>query len=246
MSKPKVLGLIPAKGGSTRFPKKNIALLAGIPLIAWANKSLIEANICDRIILSTEDEEVACVAREHNIEVPFLRPQQLGIDPAGVVDVALHALKELEAEGESFDILVIALPTSPLRTAEDVHGAFQQYQSQQAKFLMSVSEYEHTPFAALDCDDAGVLKPYFEQHFGKKSQEMPKAYRPNGAIHVLNVEAFKAAKTYFGQPLFAYEMSQARSVDVDTPLDLEIAKALMSSVEEKSKAVANKEVVSGL
>ncbi len=230
----KILGLIPAKGASKRFPKKNIAKLAGLPLIAWAEKSLKNANLCSRIILSTEDKEVASVAEEHGLEVPFLRPENLGKDPSGVVEVALHALETLESHGEHYDVLIIALPTSPLRQAEDVINAYRLFQEKNAHFLLSVSEYEHSPLAALACDSEGRLTPYYPEHFGKKSQAMPKAFRPNGAIHVLDVKAFKAEKSYFGEPMLAYEMPLDRSVDIDTPRDLQLAQLWLS--EHQSQA----------
>lgn len=225
----KTLCLIPAKGGSTRLRRKNILPLGGKPLIAWAIEAARQSGVIDRLVVSTEDEEIAAVARQWGAEVPFMRPPELARDPAGVVDVALHALEELRRQGEEYRNLVILLPTCPFRMAEDIRAACALFQEKGASFLMSVSRYEHTPFAALRLDGGHLLTPYFPQYIGRKSQEMPVAHRANGAIHVLDVAAFEAARSYYAQPLVGYEMPRERSVDIDTEHDLRLAESLLAA-----------------
>ena len=222
----RILGLIPAKGGSTRLPRKNVLPVGGRSMLARAGDALRDCGLCQRIVVSTDDEAVADIAREQGLAVPFLRPAQLARDPAGVVDVALHCLQTLREAGEEYDVLLITLPTSPFRTADDLRAAYALYQARQAKFLLSVSAFDHTPFAAMRVDE-GVASPWFTDYFGRKSQAMPAAFRPNGALHVLDVPAFEAARSYFGQPLYAYEMPWPRGIDIDTPADLAMAEALV-------------------
>ena len=217
------LGLIPAKGSSTRFARKNIRYLGDKPLLAWAAEAARESGVIDRLILSTEDSEVAEIAESFGIEVPFLRPRELARDPAGVADTALHAIEQMEAVGEHYRTLVILLPTCPLRTADDIRAAYQLFLQKDRPFVMSVSEFSHTPLAALQQSADGTLDPYMPQYFGRKSQEMPPAYRPNGAIHVLDIEAFKRERSYFGAPLVGYVMPLERSIDIDTEDDLRAA-----------------------
>lgn len=219
----KVLGLIPAKGGSTRLAKKNIRELAGLSLLAWTAEAARASGVLGRIVVSTEDNEVAEAARALGLDVPFMRPPELARDPAGVVQVALHALEVLEAAGESFDTLVTLLPTCPLRSAEDIRGAYDLFIEKKRPFLLSISEFDHTPLAALGTTEDGRLEPYLPQYFGRKSQEMPKAYRPNGAVHVLDVRAFREAKSDLAQPLVGYVMPRERSFDIDTEEDLRAA-----------------------
>ena len=219
----RVLGLIPAKGGSTRLAKKNIRPLAGRSLLAWTAEAARASGLLDHLIVSTEDEEVAAAARALDIDVPFLRPLELARDPAGVVQVALHALETLEAAGERYDTLVTMLPTCPLRSADDIRGAYELFTARGRPFVLSVSEFEHTPFAALGPTEDGRLEPYMPQYFGRKSQEMPRAYRPNGAVHVLDVAAFRRAKSDLAQPLVGYVMPRERSFDIDTEDDLRAA-----------------------
>ena len=221
-----VLGLIPAKGGSQRLALKNIRSLGGRPLIEWAAKAAWESGVVDRLILSTEAEVVAESAVSSGIEVPFIRPKELAKDPYGVVDVALHAIESLEEQGDVYDRLVILLPTSPLRTANDIRQAYRKFNDEDAQFLMSVSEYAHTPFSALRLEEGRYLKAHFAEYLGKKSQQMPLAYRCNGAIHILDIEAFNRERSYYAEPLLSYIMPPERSVDIDTELDFRWAEFL--------------------
>lgn len=226
-SQERVLALIPAKGGSTRLPRKNILSLGKRPLIGWAADAVRQSGVADRLVLSTDSAEVALVARHCGIEVPFTRPADLGRDPAGVVEVALHALETLEAQGDIYSTLIITLPTCPFRTGEDIRDAYCLFLDCSRPFVISVTRYEHSPFAALKMDSAGVLEPWFPEFRARKSQEMPEAYRANGAVHVLDVAAFRQARTYFGTPLVAYVMPRERSLDIDTEEDLREAESYL-------------------
>jgi len=201
-------------------------LLGGKPLIAWAIDAAKAAQLSAEIIVSTEDTEIAKYVETCGVEV-LIRPEKLAVDPAGVVDVALHALEVLKKQKRLFKTLVILLPTCPFRTAEDIQSAIKLFKEKNGHFLMSVSEYTHTPFAAMGINQDGLLNPYFSDCIGKKSQQMPIAYRANGAIHVLDVTAFEIAKSYYAQPLIGYVMPQARSIDIDNEEDLHYAEFLL-------------------
>lgn len=223
----RTLCLIPAKGGSKRLARKNVIKLGGRPLLGWAIDVARQCGLMDRIVVSTEDDVIAAAARELGADVPFLRPLHLARDPAGVVDVALHALTTLREQGDDYQTLVILLPTCPFRSADDIRNALQLFRQKNGQFLMSVSRYEHTPFAAMGLGGDQILHPYFPQYIGKKSQEMPVALRANGAIHVLDVAAFERARSYYAQPLIGYEMPWERSIDIDTAHDLFVAENLL-------------------
>ncbi len=214
-----VLGLIPAKRGSMRLPGKNIRPLGGKPLLGWAIDAARASGVINRLIVSTEDEVVANVAREYGAEVPFLRPEELARDPAGVEQVALHALKAMRQQGVEFKTLVILLPTCPFRTAEDIRDALELFQKKNGKFLMSISPFPHPPFSALNLTEDNLLQPLFPEFIGKKSQQLPTAWRPNGALHILNVAAFEKEKSYYAQPLIGFPMSREKSVDIDSADD---------------------------
>jgi CMP-N-acetylneuraminic acid synthetase len=236
MTKNRVLAIIPAKGGSTRLARKNIKFFLGKPLIAYAIENAINLGECERICVSTEDEEIAQIAREYGAEVPVMRPEHLVMDPATVVDVCLHLLGELEKKGEVYDELIILLPTSPLCEASDVKKAYEKFKERDGAFLMSVTEYEHPPFNALQYDIDGIyLRSCFPESEYKhtKSTECPKALHSNGAIVIVNVAAFKMAKTFYSDNLLAYEMPADRSVDIDTSFDFDFACYLMNIKKDK-------------
>lgn len=222
-----VLGMIPAKGGSQRLARKNVLHLGGKSLLQWAVDAGLESGILDRLIVSTEDEEIAGIARGLGAEAPYLRPAHLAKDPYGVVDVGLHALATLREAGQEYATLVILLPTCPLRNAQDISGAFRQYRDTGAVSLMSVALFGHTPFTALKMEGHS-LAYYFPEYLGAKPGGLPAAYRPNGAIHVLDVEVFERQKSYTAQPLTGYLMPPERSVDVDTAEDLALAEIILA------------------
>jgi CMP-N-acetylneuraminic acid synthetase len=230
-----VLGLIPAKRGSMRLPEKNIRPLAGKPLLGWTVDAARVSGVIDQLIVSTEDELVAKIARDCGAEVPFVRPPELARDPAGVVQVALHALQAMRELGAEFRTLIILLPTCPFRTAEDIRAAFKLFREKQAKFLMSVSPFPHTPFAAMELTGDGLLRPFFPQFIEKQSTELPPAWRANGAVHVLDVAAFEREKSYYAQPLVGYPMPRERSVDIDSEGDWREAEQLIARPAEKAR-----------
>ena len=223
----KFLILIPAKAASTRLKQKNMRLLGGKPLLQWATDCAKNTNLDADILVSSESDEILEFALSQEVMAQH-RPTNLSIDPAGVVDVALYALSELEKIGEYYQTLIILLPTCPFRTPQDIQNALQLFHNKNTQFLMSISEYSHTPFAAMNLDDNDLLSPFFPTYIGKKSQQMPQSYRANGAIHVLDVKAFKEEKSYYAQPLVGYVMPLERSIDIDTELDLKYAEFLLN------------------
>lgn len=227
--KERVLGLIPAKGSSSRLPKKNIQHLGDKMLIEWARNALTGSGVVDRLILSTESEEIAQAARMVGIDVPYLRPNRLARNPAGVVDVGLHALNFMENDEDYFSTLIITLPTCPFCHPDDIKTCYEIFLERGRPFVMSISEYPHTPFAALKLGDDGSLTHWFPEYLGRKSQEMPSAFRPNGGVCVLDVNKFKEVRTYFGSPLIGYVMPRERSVDIDTAEDLIEAEAWLNA-----------------
>jgi CMP-N-acetylneuraminic acid synthetase len=223
----KILILIPAKAASTRLKQKNMQLLGGKPLLQWAIDSAKDARLGADILVSSEDEEIIQFVISQNV-MAQQRPARLAVDPAGVVDVALYVLNELEKTGKYYQTLIILLPTCPFRTSIDIQHALHLFKMRNAQFLMSVSEYDHTPFAAMNLSESSLLTPFFAAYIGKKSQQMPKSFRANGAIHILDVRAFQKEKSYYAQPLVGYVMPLERSVDIDTEVDLKYAEFLLS------------------
>jgi len=229
----RILGLIPAKGGSVRVARKNLRILEGKSLLQWAIDSAENSGCLDRLVVSTEDEEIASAARACGAEVPFMRPAHLAKDPYGVVDVCLHALDVLECEGERFDHLVILLPTSPFRRGHHVSEALAEYQRAGTDFLMSVSQLDHALLAAHAAKD-GLMEPLHPEWMDKlgakaKQEEMPVLVKANGAITIVRVPCFRKERAYYVYPLAAYSMPWPEGLDVDTEEDLLLADALLKT-----------------
>jgi len=223
----KTLTIIPAKGTSTRLARKNILSLQGKSLVQHAYDAALESGVCGDIMVSTEDAEIAEHATQLGAWLPFLRPTNLAVDPYGVESVALYCLSELEKMGYQYQKLILLLPTSPLRSVADIKAANRVFNDHKATRLMSVCEYDHSPYSSW-VYKSGQVEPLFEQHYQKRSQQLDKTYRCNGAIHILDVEEFKVTKSYTKQPLHSYVMPRERSVDIDTQDDWQYAEWLMS------------------
>ena len=227
-SPPRILGVVPAKAGSTRLPRKNLRALGGKPLLGWAADAARETRRFDRLIVSTEDDEMAKAARRHGLETPFMRPPELAVDPVEADGVGLHALEALAAQGERFDVLAIMLPTCPFRTAQDIVDALDLFLARDEPNLMSLAPFDHTPFAAVRVERNGTAAPFFPDMFGHSAREHPSAYRPNGAVHVLDAAWFEKSRSYLKGPMVGYVMPRVRSIDIDTEEDLRLADRMLA------------------
>ncbi len=222
----RTLALIPAKEGSRRLSAKNIRLLAGVSLLERAISTAKDAGIFDRIFVSTESQRVAELARSAGVEVPFMRPVDLAVDPASVVDVSLHVLSELENRGETYQTLFILVPTAPFRTTLDILDAWRYYRERRVDFLHSVVRETHSPLSSMILRD-GLLEPlhpdWIERTGAKAIEKPPILVRANGSVTIVNVARFRKEKTYYAYPLAAYEMPWERSIDIDDELDFKWA-----------------------
>lgn len=225
----RTLALIPAKAGSTRLPRKNIRPLRGVSLLGRTIRRAQQVGFVDRICVSTEDEDVAAEARRFGIDIPFMRPAHLARDPAGVVEVALHALDWFESQGEEYETLLILLPTSPFCRVSDIEGAAATYVEQGVDFLMSVVKEVHSPLSSLILQTGRLtpLHPEWLNKTGARSEvATPTIVRCNGAVTLVDVAAFRRERNYYGYPLAAYEMPPERSIDIDTELEFQFAEFL--------------------
>lgn len=216
------LGIIPARGGSKRLPRKNVADFLGRPIIAYTIQAALECCVLDRVIVSTEDAEIAEIARAAGAEV-MDRPQDLATDTIGVLDVCLHALDAEERQDRSYDTLCCLYATAPLRTAEDIRGTMAPVLNGECDFCFAVSDYNFPPHQALVADGAGGLRPMWPDLVRLRSQEVPQMVVDNGSTYAANVEALRRERTFHGARLRGYAMPRLRSVDIDTQEDLDLA-----------------------
>jgi len=222
----KILGLIPARGGSMRLPRKNILPLGGKPLIAWAIEAAHNSRYIDRTILSSDDGEIIGVARGCDCEVPFVRPSELSRNETDSRSVALHALDTLE---EEFDYLVLIQATSPFVRSTDIDGCIDLCLARGAHSCVSVSETEKSPFWTYTIGDADELNAVIGDINTRplQCQEMPKYHNLNGAVFLAKTDWLRNNRDFVGQGTLAYQMDRNRSIDIDTEWDLVLAEALL-------------------
>jgi len=229
-----VLGLIPARGGSKGLPRKNIKPLLGKPLIAYTIEQALASKHLDRVIVSTDSEEIAEVSRKYGAEVPFMRPKELATDEAKSINVVLHVIKWMEENDKSYDLLMLLQPTSPLRTVEDIDKAIELLLEKEANAIISVCEVEQHSYWSNVLPPDGCMKNFIRPEVTNKNrQELPLFYRLNGAIYLVYWDYLKQEKTFFGDKTFAYIMPRERSIDIDEEIDFILAELIHHFYKEK-------------
>jgi pseudaminic acid cytidylyltransferase len=217
------LAVIPARGGSKRLHRKNIIDFHGQPIIAYTIAAARQTGLFKRVLVSTEDPEIAKISEGYGAEV-LKRPFELATDTATVVEVCLHALEFLSHRGDFFDILCCLYSTAPLRNAEDVINTVKLVQSRECDFAMAVTDYHYPPHQAMTINDSGSLEAMWPDLVNKRSQDVPKMVVDNGSTYAAWVSQFMKVKTFRGPNLKGYQMPHSRSVDIDVAEDLELAK----------------------
>ncbi len=232
------LAVIPARGGSKRLPRKNILPFMDKPMLVWTAEAAHDAGIFSRVIISTEDGEIASTGRNYGFEV-FLRPADLASDQAPCAQVCLHLLEELARAGEVYDTICCLYATAPLRRAEDIVATVAllgDEERNEADFAFAVTNYSHSPYQALCADETGFLSPAFPLLVGKKSQELPACCIGNGSTYAARVPAFCEVRGFYGPRLKGYPMQPLRSIDIDTAEDYEAALRAASYLLEETHA----------
>lgn len=226
-----ILAIIPARGGSKRLPGKNMLPLAGKPLIAWTIEAAKKSKYIKTVCVSTDCEELKEIALKWGAEVPFIRPTELATDTANSVDVALHALEWYEKEGAAFDVVILLQPTSPLRDFMDINNAIEMFFSRNANSVTSVCETAHSPLWANTLPNNLSMDGFIRDEVkNARSQDLPKYYRLNGGIYIINVEILDKDRSFISKnKSYAYIMSREKSVDIDTNIDFLVAEKIISN-----------------
>ena len=225
----RLLALIAARGGSKRLPRKNVLNLAGKPLIAWSIEAGLRSKYVDRVIVSTDDEEIAEMSRYYGADVPFIRPMELSNDMASSTDVIRHSIRTLKKKEDHYEYLLLLQPTSPLRTEHHIDEAVKLLIEKDADGVIGVTEIEH-PIEWTNKLPENLSMDGFisEENQGKPYQDFPQRYRINGAIYLYKVSDIMVEDgTFFKEGSYAYKMDQVDSIDIDTQEDFLIAEALI-------------------
>jgi CMP-N-acetylneuraminic acid synthetase len=232
--------VIPARGGSRRLRRKNLAQLLGKPLLAYAIEAAEESQVFDQVCVSSEDEEILEVAQHYGADLALKRPPELAADTAQVRHVCAYLLEHFATQGRLYAAFGVLLATSPLRTAEDVRAAYEIFQHSGAECVMSVVPFSHPPQRALWIRD-GYAKPYFGTEYMIQTQLLDSLYRHDGAVILARSEEFLRTKQFYGDKVVPYHIPIGRSVDIDSAEDLAWAEFLLT----RSRAASEPEVSAG-
>lgn len=225
----KNLAVIPARSGSKGLKDKNIKELSGKPLLAYSIHAAKEAGLFSEIMVSTDNEAYARIAREQGASVPFLRTKKTSGDRAGSWEVLQEVLKNYNAREKNFDSVCLLQPTSPLRNAQDICRGYQLLEEKGANAVIAVCEEEHSPLWSNTLPkDFSMVNFIKEEVKGKPRQELPTYYRINGALYIWKVKALINHVDIYADHCYAYLMPKERSIDIDTELDFRMAEFLLN------------------
>jgi len=222
------LAIIPARGGSKRLPRKNALDLCGKPLIAWSIEAGLNSQYIDRVIVSSDDDEILKISKKFGAET-IKRPDDLASDIATTFDAIKHTIDNLE----KYDYIVLLQPTSPLRNEKHIDEAIELLENKNADAVVSVCEMDHSPLWSNTLPEDNSMSNFLrDEVLNKRSQDLEKYYRLNGAIYICKTEKLLENKGFFLKDnIFAYTMDRKNSIDIDEETDFKMANILAEMVE---------------
>lgn len=228
----RILGIIPARGGSKGIPKKNIFPVNHKPLIYYSISEALKSAYIDRLIVTTDDDEIAAISKKYGAEVPFVRPANISSDTSSSEEVIAHTLNWVKENGQGeFDYFILLQPTSPLRRRLHIDEAIEKIvQNKPVTSLISISPVKEHPYLMKRITEEGALTGY-TQGFAKnpRRQDLPQLYYPNGAIYISRVEPFLSTMSLTDGLTTYYLMEKKYSIDIDDYLDVRIAEIMLES-----------------
>ncbi len=221
-----ILAVIPARGGSKAVPRKNLRTVGGKPLIAWSIEQAGKSAYIDRLVLSSEDEEIIAVARSLNLEVPFKRPEELAGDDVPAYLPVIDMAEKLPG----YDYAVLLQPSAPLRSADDIDGCIAMCIDSGAPSCVSLTVTDKSPYWMYRLEKNNRMLPLIEQpdEGVLQRQQLPESYALNGAVYVAETQWLIHNRKYLGPQTVGYQMPKARSLDIDTETDLAFFEFLVS------------------
>ena len=235
----KVLAVIPARSGSKGLPGKNIKELCGKPLIAWSIDAAKESKYIDKIVVSTDSEEIADIGRKYGAEVPFMRPAELARDTTSTYEVLEHVILILQEMGDCYHFMVLLEPTSPLREVSDIDNSLETLVNnfKRAESIAGVCELEAThPDFLIGINSDGFLMPYLKKDFSgiSRRQDLSKLYFLEGTIYASTIEALFKYKGFYHEKALAYIVPKWKAFEVDDLVDFLCIETILKN---KSKLI---------
>lgn len=229
-----VLAIIPARGGSVGIPRKNIKNLNGKPLIAYTIEQALSSKLIDKLIVSTDDSEIAEVSIKFGAEVPFFRPQKLSKSESPSVDLVLHAIEELEKLGHFFSTVCLLQPTSPYRPDGVIDFAIERFVKSDSKSMVSIRKIPNHfhPYWSFTQNDR-KLKSVLSKKTPTRRQDLPNVYHRDGAIYLVDIAFVKENKTLLSEDLAGFEIESPELINIDNPEDWHIAEKYIGQKNNK-------------
>ena len=221
-----VLAVITARGGSKGVERKNVRSVAGKPLIAWTIEEAKKSKYIDKLILSSDNEEIINVAKKFGCEAPFVRPKELAEDDTPGILPVLHAIKEIPG----YDYVVLLQPASPLRLIEDIDGCISQCVISQSFSCVTVTESRKHPHWMFYVDQAdNKLRNFIDNiEIATRRQDLSKVYALNGAVYVADISVLLKTESFLTRETTAYIMPEERSLDIDSEFDIKVAEVFIA------------------
>lgn len=228
----RVVGIVTARGGSKGIPGKNVRLLRGKPLLQYTAEAALASRGLNRVILSTEDEQLATIGRSCGLEVPFLRPAELARDDTPTLPVLQHAVGELERQGDRYDAVCLLQPTNPLRSADDIDGCIAQLENSGADAVVTVLPIpaKHNPhWAYFQTSDGYLRLSTGETNPIPRRQDLPPAFHREGSVYLTRRDVLMEGNSLYGKLLTGYVLDADRCVSIDDLADWARAEQLLES-----------------
>lgn len=229
------LAIVPARSGSVGLKDKNIKLLNNKPLLAYSVDAAKQSELFDTIVVSTDSELYAQIARKNGAEVPFLRSEELSSNTASSWDVVKDLILHYEKKGIIFDTVTLLQPTSPLRKAEHICQGFALLEEKSANAIVSVCEMDHSPLWSNTLPEDGDMKQFLREDIvSLPRQSLPDYYRVNGALYIVRVDHLLTKKNIYEEKCYALVMPRSSSIDIDDEIDFKMAGLLLDTNEQNN------------
>ena len=229
------LAIIPARGGSKRIPRKNIKLFCAKPMIAWSIEAALQSGCFDQVIVSTDDQEIAEVARRYGATVPFMRPTELSDDHTGTVPVIQHAIEWVNAQGQPVEQACCLYATAPFVSAEDINRGLDILDATQSDYAFSVTSYAFPIQRAIRLNDEGRVQMFNPEYFNIRSQDLEEAFHDAGQFYWGTADAWLQGRMIFGTGSVPVPLPRHRVQDIDTPEDWVRAEWLFKAMQAEAQ-----------
>jgi N-acylneuraminate cytidylyltransferase len=228
------LAVIPARGGSKRIPRKNIKPFCGKPMIAWSIEAALQSACFDQVTVSTDDAEIAEVARMHGASVPFMRPAELSDDHTGTIPVIAHAIEWFRQQGDAPGQVCCIYATAPFVRAEDIQQGLRVREQTGSDYAFSVTSYAFPIQRAIRITPQGRVEMFHPEHFNTRSQDLEEAFHDAGQFYWGNASAWLAGKPIFSPDAAPVILPRHRVQDIDTPEDWERAEWMFKALQAQA------------